>query len=323
MHDIDLKDKSLYEIPLNQYQSTFEELNLLSYPDEVQEQFFDYITNVPMIKYMIGNDRKRACDLERDEEGKIIVDITKPHILEDMDYFRPAANHYQRYGCYTNLRPNPNPNSEYGKWIREELRRCYKGYVRESDGEWIPGTMYFFLNYCPIQQTKFKKGSKKGDRVIDFPAFWEGIYYRYHYLDQAEKGGYNGCEISRRGSGKSLTIAAIFARNFVLGLMDSDGKIIDHVKSMAVAYSKEYLVTDGILTKFQAYIDFLAQNTQFPSKRITQSMQNMMWKAGYLDLDTQTQKGTLNELFGVSVKDDPAKVRGKRIHFVCFEEFKC
>jgi hypothetical protein len=51
-------------------------------------------------------------------------------------------------------------------------------------------------------------------------------------------------------------------------------------------------------------------------------MQNMMWKAGYLDLDTQTQKGTLNELFGVSVKDDPAKVRGKRIHFVCFEEFK-
>jgi hypothetical protein len=47
----------------------------------------------------------------------------------------------------------------------------------------------------------------------------------------------------------------------------------------------------------------------------------MMWKAGYLDLDTQTQKGTLNELFGVSVKDDPAKVRGKRLHYICIEEF--
>jgi hypothetical protein len=47
----------------------------------------------------------------------------------------------------------------------------------------------------------------------------------------------------------------------------------------------------------------------------------MMWKAGYLDLDTQTQKGTLNELFGVSVKDDPAKVRGKRLHYIVIEEF--
>ena len=38
---------------------------------------------------------------------------------------------------YTLLRPNANPNSEYGKWIREEKRRCWEGYVRPSDGEWV------------------------------------------------------------------------------------------------------------------------------------------------------------------------------------------
>ena len=103
--------------------------------------------------------------------------------LEDMDYFRPSALRYKQTGSYTNLRPNPNPNSEYGKWIREEIRRCYEGYVRESDGEWVTGNMYFFMNYCPIPMTKITGKSKKGERVIDFPEFWEGIYYRFHYIE--------------------------------------------------------------------------------------------------------------------------------------------
>ena len=102
-----------------------------------------------------------------------------------MEYFRPSAIYYKKHGVYTHLRPNPNPNSEYGKWIREEIRRCYEGYIRESDGEWVTGNMYFFMNYCPIPMTKITGKSKKGERVIDFPEFWEGIYYRFHYIEQA------------------------------------------------------------------------------------------------------------------------------------------
>ena len=41
---------------------------------------------------------------------------------------------------------------------------------------------------------------------------------------------------------------------------------------------------------------------------------------GYHDLDTGTQRGTLNEVLGVSAKDDPSKVRGKRLHFIIVEE---
>lgn len=77
-----------------------------------------------------------------------------------MDYFRPTALHYKKYGTLTNLRPNANPNSEYGKWIREEKRRCWEGYIRHSDGEWIPGPLYFYMNYCPIIQSKIRKGTK-------------------------------------------------------------------------------------------------------------------------------------------------------------------
>lgn len=309
----------------NNYQTPLEELHLDEEPQEIQDQFFDFINNVPYIRSLISKDRPRACDLPRDEQGRIIVDIANPHILEDMDYFRPAALEYKKTGKYTQLRPNPNPNSEYGKWIREEIRRCFEGYVRPSDGEWITGNMYFFINYCPIPMTKMVKGSKRGERVIDFPEIWEGIYYRFHYIEQARKGGIyckeggkNGSEVSSRGKSKSLTMAAIMAKYFVLG---EDKNVTKAVKSMATAYQKQYLTSDGILNKFQSYIDFLAENTQFPKKRLKSSLQDMAWKMGYVDLDTGTQKGTLNEVMGVSAKDDPSKVRGKRMHFICVEEF--
>ena len=103
----------------NKYQSSIEDLNLSSFPEEIQEQFSNFINNVPFIKNLVSPNRLRATDLPRDEDNKIIINITNPHILEDMDYFRPSAIHFQKYGCYTKLRPNPNPNSEYGKWVRE------------------------------------------------------------------------------------------------------------------------------------------------------------------------------------------------------------
>ena len=47
----------------------------------------------------------------------------------------------------------------------------------------------------------------------------------------------------------------------------------------------------------------------------------MDWIIGYQDLDTGTRKGTLNEVLGVSAKDDPDKLRGKRSSTIIIEEF--
>ena len=74
-----------------------ESLNYDSLPDETKDKFMECITCIPFISYMISPDRKRAKDLPRDKEGRIIVDICHPHILEDMDYFRPSAIHFQKY----------------------------------------------------------------------------------------------------------------------------------------------------------------------------------------------------------------------------------
>ena len=194
------------EYEFNECQSSLEELKIYDQPKEIQEQFFDYLNNVPFIQWMVSKDRPHAKDLPRDEKGRIIFDVVHPPILDDMDYFREAAINYKTNGAYSQLRPNPNPNSEFKKHWDRELDRSWNYMLRESDGMWIPGDMYFYLNYDPIIQTKIKKGSKRGERVVDFPECWDGVLFRYFYIYQAQngglydkRGGLHGCEISSRG----------------------------------------------------------------------------------------------------------------------------
>ena len=302
----------------NIYQSSIEDLHIDKENQEIQDQFYEFINNIPYIRNLISPNRKYAKDLPRDNDNKIIIDLTNPHILVDMDYFRPTAIHYSKTGKVSSLRPNSNPNSEYGKWIREEVRRCNEGYIRESDGEWITGDYYFFLNYCPILLSKIQEGSKKALRVWDFPEVWEGHYLKFHYIKIARDNGHHGAELASRSKGKSFSLAAMIAKRFLLG---ESKEVNREVKSLVTAYQKEYLTKDGILNKFQSYIDFCAQNTQFPARRLRSSLQDMNWKMGYIDLNTNTQKGTLNEVIGVSSKDDESKLRGKRGVLIAVEEF--
>lgn len=264
---------------------------------------------------MIG-ERPRAKDLPRDKEGKIIFDLTHPHILEDMDYFRPAALFYKENGCYSFLKPNSNPNSEYGKWFSEEVRRCRDGYVRESDGEWVTGKMYFYLNYSPIMLNRKSETSGVYHRLEDFPDFWEGIDWRYHYIDQARMLGKHGLELARRGCSKSFSLASMMTDNLLLG-ENSENK--RRITSILTAYTKEYLSQkDGTFTKFIPMIDFCAANTEFPRLMVTRKPSDMIWQMGYKNPNGNI-KGSLNSVMGVSVKDDEGKIRGKR-GFVYYEE---
>lgn len=310
----------------NKYQTPLTDELLESLPEEVRNQLLDIINNVEFVRRLVSPDRQYAKDRPRDDKGRIIVDLANPHIVENIDYFRPTAIHYQKYGCFTNLRPNANPNSEFGKWIREEKRRCWEGYVRESDGEWVTGYMYWFLNYSPIMLSKIIKGTKRANRVEDFPEFWEGIYWRFHYMEQAANGGlYNNfeggqhcAELASRGKGKSFSLASILSHDFILGV----NEVAHHrVMSVVTAYQKEYLTKDGVLNKFSSMANFCAEHTQFPRKRLKSSMQEMTWIMGYKDVELDVERGTLNNILGVSSKDDESKLRGKRAAHILIEEF--
>lgn len=322
-------------IKMNKYQTELTEELVNSLPQEVQDQLFDIINNVEFVKRLISPTREYAKDRPRDDKGRIIVDLVNPHILENMDYFRPSAIHYEKYGTFTNLRPNANPNSEYGKWIREERRRIWDGYVRESDGEWVTGYLYWFLNYSPMMLSKIreykdkdskKRKSKRADRVESLPECWEGIYWRFHCLDQASNGGlYNNfeggqhmAELASRGKGKSYSLASILNHIFVVG---ENEEAHEKVKGIVTAYQKEYLTKDGVLNKFVDMANFCATNTQFPRKRLKNSLQEMTWTMGYKDIELDIERGTQNTVLGVSSKDDESKLRGKRAAKILIEEF--
>ena len=313
-------------LKVNEYQTPITEELLQDLPKEVADNLLESIATIPFVKNLISDKRERAKDRPKDADGRIIVDLANPHILENMEYFQQTAEYYKKHGVYNKARPNANSNSEYGKWIRQERDRCWNGMIRPEDGEWIPGPLYFYINYCPIIQSKIRKGTKQADRIVDFPEMWEGIYWRFHYMYQARSGGlYNnfegsnhGAELASRGKSKSYSMASILTHNFILGENKEAWK---ETRSIVTAYQKEYLIKDGVLNKFVSMADFIAQHTQFPRKRIKSALQDMNWVMGYKDADLNIEKGTQNQVLGVSSKDDESKLRGKRAVFIGIEEF--
>ena len=327
---------------LNKYQTPIEELTYTyidektgeqtlytwdNCPEEVREEFTEYLDTIPFINHLISADRPLCKDLPRDEQGRAIYDITAPPIIEDTDYFRPVALHYKKTGRFTDLRPNPAPNSAYRKWIDEEKNRIYNGYLRKEDGAWIPGDMYWLLNYTPMIITKEGENETVGERVTDSPEFWEGILWRLIGWYDARRVGQNFAEIAKRGASKSYVIAAKLAKILILGNKplkpeEIASKKPQNAKAGLVAYDKQYLTkTDGTLNKFEQDIDFCAVHTEFPRKRLQSSLHEMAWEMGYIDLNTGAKVGTRNAVVGVSVGDDIDKIRGKRQEFIGFEEF--
>lgn len=308
-------DYSLYEF--NEYQTPLTEELVSKYPEEIIEQLLDFISTVPFIRNLISKNRCKAKDLEKDELGRIKIDLENPHIVEDMDYFRQPALHFMKYGCYTFLKPNSNPQSEYKKFWVEERRRCREGYVRESDGEWITGFCYWFLNYNRMLVNKIIEGQKKATRTESFPFFFEGIYWRFHYLYQARESGKHAIELAKRGASKSYGLSSIMTHNLILGESEESNR---RVTTVLAAYQKEYLKDDkdGTFSKFKPALDFIRTNTPFPRLLIKNSPNEMAWQMGYKD-EYGRVKGSLNNVLGISIKEDIDKIRGKR-GWILFEE---
>ena len=283
----------------NEYQTPVEELEELS--KEAREELLSALDDIEFIKRLISPEMKTVAEMPKDEAGKVIVDITNPHRLENMDYFRQAAIHFQEHGVYTSITPSSHPLSQYKKFWDQEIDKIRNGVVRE-DGEWIPGGLYWYWNYCPMERTKRRKqSSKRSDRVVDFPDVFLGDYLFFHYLEQAMEAGSHGELLKTRGVGWSYKQASFGPRKALF---------FKNSSTFYAAYEKEFLVKDGVLNKAWAYLDFLAQHTPFPRMRLRDSI--MEKKMGYKDPKDNAEKGMLSNIMGVSAKDDPDKLRGKR-----------
>ena len=282
---------------------------------EEKDTFLDYIFSIKFVQNLISPDRKYAKDIERyinpnvedkylikDPKGKIKINLGNPHILENMDYFRQSAIHYEKHKRYTLLMPSRNPYSDYVKFWNREIKRCWHGMIRPEDGEWITGYHYFYLNYSPILRSKTTAGTKRANRTYGFPDFYDGDYWFFHYLEKARENGKHTTTLKKRGAGYSYKGGSKLARNFILG---ENEDTVEEVASFAIANEKEYLTKDGVLNKFISIVDFNGDNTPFPRRKELKDSWNLMhWIMGYKDSNTGLEKGTKNQVMGVTLKND-------------------
>lgn len=314
---------------MNSYQTLLTDELKEQYPKEVWDDILEYISQVKFIQNLIAPEEIRGfidgrpiMKYEDDdgnlidyEDGRKVINITNPHILKDMDFFRERAIFFEKNGRYTHIIPNGNPKSQYAQFWKEELRKWKYGLVR-ADGEWIPGELYFYWNYVQIpltEQDKNSKSKKKADRVRKFPKPWLGDYLFHHYVNAAKEEGMHGKLLKTRGVGFSLKTAAWSPRNMYV-LPGSQNP------NFHLASEKTFLSGDkGIWGKILDNLDFIAAHTPFPRMRLQDGKKAMELQLGFED-EFGGRKGLLSSVFGISLKDNPDKARGIRGPLIHYEE---
>lgn len=256
----------------------------------------------------------------KNEEGReetiSTVDFTKK--IHNSNKFRQACLHFMETGKYCTY---PSGSSEYFQFWQTEADRCVNGYTAD-DGDFITGYNYFYLNYCPISRivnevvtNKDGSTSVKRKNVVSFPDFWDYDYYFFNAFQDAEDAGKHMCLLKSRRKGYSYKGGSMACRNYYL---------IPNSKTFIYAANKQYLTEDGILTKAWDYMDFIDKNTAWGKKRSVNTQ--MRKRAGFFSKDEYgnvIEMGYKSEIAGVTLKDNPSSIRGKKASLIMFEEGGC
>lgn len=235
---------------------------------------------------------------------------------KDTDKFRQPAIYFEQHGYYT---PAPPNTTDYNTYWEQEAQRCLNGYTA-PDGQWITGYNYFYLNYSPIMklvETQYtdRNGNKRTrrERLFKFPDFWDYDTHYFKAIEEAEAEGRHMVVLKARARGYSFKGASMLCRNYFL---------IKKSKSFAVASEQKYLTGDGLLTKAWQIMDFLDKNTGWAKRRLKST--SLERTSGFKIKDEITGKevedGYQSSIMGITLKNDPERIRGTRGKLVLWEE---
>lgn len=235
--------------------------------------------------------------------------------FHNTDKFRQAALHFLQYGTYTDA---PRGTSDYVKYWDQETERCLNGYTAE-DGEYITGYHYFYLNYSPIYTVKVsdyidRHGVKRQrrERSFGFPSFWDYDAYYYYAIEDAELAGQHMAVMKARKKGYSFKGASMLVRNY---------EFIPGSKNFAIASEQKFLIGDGLLTKAWQIMDFVDKNTAWAKQRLKSTA--MERTSGFKVKDEfgkETEQGYQSSIIGITLKNDPERIRGTRGKLFLWEE---
>ena len=242
-----------------------------------------------------------------------MVDFNK-HI-KNSDKFRQSAIFFEEHKCYTLA---PRGTTDYIQFWEQEKERCLHGYVA-PDGDEITGYHYFYLNYSPIMKLeevkytdKYGNERTRRERVLGFPRFYDYDYYYFNAIEDAEDQGKHMAVLKARQKGYSFKGASMLVRNY---------ELIPGSKNFAVASEQKFLIGDGLLTKAWQIMDFCDKYTAWAKQRLTSTRLERVsgFKITY-EFGKSTEQGYLSSITGITLKNDPERIRGTRGKLVLWEE---
>lgn len=193
-----------------------------------------------------------------------------------------------------------------------------KGGVR--NGRAIFGTKFSYVVYIKGNPDIFHL-SRKRNRIRKSRKFSNKVAItNIEYLGEQEK---QRCIFVSNENHLYLTRDYIPTHNSFKGgsMLVRNYMLIPGSKNFAIASEQKFLIGDGLLTKAWQIMDFLDKHTAWAKQRLVST--RMERTSGYKITDEfgkQTEQGYLSSITGITLKNDPERVRGTRAKLVLWEE---
>jgi hypothetical protein len=268
-----------------------------------------------------------------------------------------TADHFRKYGIYTDIEPDKDPIAWREFWDREEYRRRYGITLNLKQPEggglsdkdllplWIPGKLYGCLNYAPIIRVK----DDSLDTVDTKTALEQAIAQKSKSVDHFKQVEELFKELEVNVVGETATdfmdfwdghfhywVAQEFSNRIGLdmlvfkarrkgfsyvGAWDAyDGIDLNpFYKVFLVAFDLKYLTDDGGLFSFcKRFHDHMYKHTDWAKDTLINNESTL--KLGYRHPGSDVDRGFQSSIVCYSAMNNPDCIRGKLANKIKWEE---
>jgi len=238
----------------------------------------------------------------------------RPSKFSGIDRVREAAIYYEKHGVYCE---HPKGTKDFKKFWEREQERCRYGYVVDLGKPtelYVTGYHYFYLNYCPIErivEETLPDGSVINTREFLMPNFYDGDWEYFMAVEEARRTGKHMAVLKARRKGYSYKAASMMCCNYFHKPRSKNFVFVSHT---------DYLDEDGILNKCWPMMGFVDDHTAWTQPKLVD--RNLHKQSGYYKMvnGMKTPQGLQSQIIGVSLNNDPEKIRGKAGDLMFFEE---
>lgn len=215
------------------------------------------------------------------------------------DVWRIEGNRFRKEGYYCKHVKN---SREFIKYWEFEKRKCaFTGGVI-FDGRFVPGVMYFYLNYLQI--------NNKVKAKLDFPDIWDTDLHFFLHILLCKLEGKHSVVVKKRQAGYTFKHLAVIINNLWFGKAQIN-KII--------AYDKAFV--EGAWVFLDEYRNFLNRFTGWtrnftPDKRLDWQQRVEIKDA----MNKKTYRGNMSIAKGLTTEKSPSKGVGGKNDVVYLEE---